>query len=168
MVDRLYEHILVPTDFRPGSREVFRAALALAESSNARLTLLHVLPAEPDDEYAGLDAFRLLHRAAERNPMRLTRENEPAPSLQTMENARKRLQTEFQTDRRYTIPVSYEVRWGDLVGEIVRFIRQAKVDLVAMESSRPSWMRFSSTADQLARRTPVRILKIVPPALVKV
>lgn len=166
MVDQLYQHILVPTDFRPASREVYRAALALAQGSNARITLLHVLPVEKEEEYIGLDAIRLMHRAAERMPMRWDRDAPPSPEIQ--EKTLKRLQTEIHPDWQSAVRVSSELRSGDLVEEIVRFIDEANVDLVAMASSRPRWARFGSTADRLARRTPVRIMKIVPPARVKV
>lgn len=62
-----YQHILAAIDFSPGSHPVIQRAMEMAESHDARLTLLHVVQdvpigAEPFGEPAGLVLSEEIHQ----------------------------------------------------------------------------------------------------------
>jgi universal stress protein A len=62
-----YQHILAAIDFTPGSNTVIERALELAQTHDARLTLLHVVQdvpigAEPFGEPAGLVLNEEIHQ----------------------------------------------------------------------------------------------------------
>jgi hypothetical protein len=68
MTDRVYSHVLVPTDFDPACQAAYRLALATASGTGACVTLLHVAPmpvGEPEEQFRGLAAIQLMHHAAD-------------------------------------------------------------------------------------------------------
>lgn len=163
MVKHLYNHILVPTDFRPGSREAYRTAFALALGSNARVTLLHVRPPREQDEYRGLDALRLLHLAADRQWANIGYRYDDTP--QALAACLRQLQAEVHPEWAGAIDLRTEVRSGDVAAEIARYARENEVDLIVTVGTRPSLLRVfrSRMADRVARLTPVKVLRITPP-----
>lgn len=164
MVDQLYEHILVPTNCQPADRAAYHLALALAQPSQSRITLLHVVPDEPEDAYNGLDAIRLMHRAAERGSSPVGRSRKlPA---QQREALIARLKSELHAEWLGSLPVGAEVRSGEAVEEIALAAEELQVDLVVLASPRPSWApRFGRTlADRLSRRIGAKIVTVLPPA----
>jgi nucleotide-binding universal stress UspA family protein len=164
MVERLYEHILVPTNFLSADRAAYRLALALAQPSQSRITLLHVIPEEPDEAYSGLDAIKLMHRAAEGGSSPLGRARKL--TAERREALSARLRSELHSEWLGSLPVVTEVRSGDALDEIARAIEELQVDLVVLASPRPTWApRFGrSVAERLARRTEAKIVTVLPPA----
>jgi nucleotide-binding universal stress UspA family protein len=161
-MERLYSHILVPTNFTPACREAYQVALAAAHGTNARVTLLHVLPEPDPDEYTGMDAFRLLHRAAERRPLSI---RPPADDPEVIDEYIRRLRAEVYPEWTGPVGLNFEVRRGDTVAEIANYAAANDVDLIVMVSDRPRRLLGGvgkSLADRLARATPVRIIRVTP------
>ncbi|AMV28887.1 Universal stress protein family protein [Gemmata sp. SH-PL17] len=166
MTEHLYSHVLVPTDFRAECRAAYRVAFAAALGSGATVSLLHVLPAESEDEYQGLDAIRLLHRAAEH--VSSGKPLPPANPAAARALQLERLRAEIHPEWIGPIELRLEVRTGDVVAEIARYADESAVDLIVMGGPRPGLFRGfgRSLADRLARATPVKVVRVTPPALV--
>lgn len=164
MTERLYSHVLVPTDFRPENRAAYRVAFAAALGSGAVVSLLHVLPTENEDEYQGFDALRLLHRAA--GQMSGARGHSPSDPAVARALCLERLRAEVHPEWIGPIEVRLEVRHGDLVPEVARYASEAAVDLIVATGPRPRILsRFRRTlADRLARIMPVKVICVTPPA----
>lgn len=161
-MSNLYRHILVPTNFGPTCQEAYRVALATALGSSAKLTLIHVLPRPIPEDYHGMDAFRLLHAAADRQSFH------PSPDqsqdANEIELYRKRLHAEVHPEWAGPIEFGYEVRRGDVLTEIASFISANHVDMVVMVSARRKFLPNlrPSAADRLARISPVKIVRVTP------
>ncbi len=164
MSQRIYNRVLVPTDFRPVCREAYRTAFAIALASETPITLLHVLPPPDPEAYRGLNAVRLLHLAAERSMNKLA--TLPTNSPEALAACHGRLRAEIHPEWATAINLRTEVRCGKVVTEIARYAEEAGVDLIVMVGSRPGLLPpFSRRmADQVARFTPVKVLRITPPA----
>jgi len=162
MTARAYSHILVPTDLSPDRRRAYRVALATAAGTDAVVTLLHVAPmpfAMTDDEYRGMDAFRLIHRAAERRPGgRLSREVILAQNAAIED----RLRAEVTSAEAGNVRVRCAARRGDPEEEIARFVREADVDLIIMDDSPPGPLpRLGrSLAERLAKNVPAEVVRV--------
>lgn len=138
-------HLLVPTDFRPASREAVRLALEMAFGSWTRVTLLHVIPEEP---LYGLDAIGYLHRiltpdasgrcAGTRPECDWSRPEADPGSDAILE----RLERELHPEWRRSLAIRTVVRRGDVATEIGRYVREEEVDLIVIGVDRPGW-RFS-------------------------
>lgn len=166
MTEHLYSHVLVPTDFRSECRAAYRVAFAAALGSGAAVSLLHVLPLGGEPEYQGLDAIRLLHRAAEH-----VGRGKPLPTTDpaaTRALYLERLRAEIHPEWVGPIELRLEVRTGDVVTEIAQYANESAVDLIVMAGARPGlFRRFArNRADRLARATPVKVARVTPPALV--
>ena len=166
MTDDRYKHVLVPTNFTPECRAACRAAFAAARASGATITLFHVLP-PPTAEYAGvsLDAFRMLHRAAERK----SAYELGSPEQAAVDRARTvaKLREEIPKEWSDSLDVRYEVGRGNATSEVARFARAANADVIVVGGTRPG--RLPSLvrcfADRLALATPVKIIRVLAPLL---
>jgi nucleotide-binding universal stress UspA family protein len=161
MIDERYAHVLVPTRFSPECRAAYRAAFAAARSSGAAVTLFHVLPPPNPNEYSGLDAFRMLHLAAER---KAPDENESvvqaaAERTRTIE----RLRAEVPKEWAGSVDVRFEVGRGLATSEIARHARATNADLIVVGGSRPGRLPGLSRhfADRLALATDVEIVRVI-------
>lgn len=163
MTGQLYTHVLVPTDYSPASQAAYRVAFAAALGSGATVSLLHVIPEPGEDEYRGLDAIRLLHRAAER----IGAEGLIPPAVVADENARHldRLRAEVHPDWVGPIDLRLEVRRGGVTEEVARYAAEEGVDLIVTGGSRPGlFPDFGrDLTGRLARVTPVKIVRVTPP-----
>lgn len=155
-----YEHILVPTDFSPEAQEAYQVALVAARGSGARVSLLHVLPQPSDEEYAGMDAFRLLHRAAERSKSWQTVSLDPASDV--VNRCLDRLQAEIHPECRESIDFNPVVRTGNVVEEIARFAKESQADLIVTGGSRRGRLgvMLPGVADRLTWATPVHVIRV--------
>jgi len=166
MNDDRYKHVLVPTNFTPECRAAYRTAFAAARASGATVTLFHVLP-PPTSEFAGngLDAFRMLHRAAERKSA--YEQSTPEQAAAERSRAVSKLQNEISKEWSDSVEVRFEVGRGNAISEIARFIRSSNADVIVVGGSRPG--RLPSLvrcfADRLALATPVKIVRVVPSLL---
>jgi nucleotide-binding universal stress UspA family protein len=166
MIDKLYNHILVPTDFRLTTREAYRVAFATALGCESQVSLLHVIPKEDESEFKGMDAFRLLHQAAARSSNPLNR------SLQTesemIDVHLDRLRNELHPEWMQSLEVNLAIRIGEAATEISQFIMENSVDLVVMVTSRPRWLKGLgwSLSEQIARTTKVKVVRVTPPVRV--
>ena len=164
MIDRVYSHILVPTDFHPDRRAAYRVALAAASGTGATGTLLHVAPmptGEEEDEYLGLDAIRLMHRSAEgRSKLAETAESITAANAE-LEN---RLRAEVPSHQAGAVRVQCVARRGEVAAEVRRFVREAKVDLLVVTDSPPGlFPTFGrKLADRLAHDMPAEVVRVTP------
>lgn len=166
MSDRVYSHVLVPTDFKPDRRAAYRVALALASGTGATVTLLHVAPMpgrESEGEYLGLDAIRLMHHAADG-----WRGRRPSPEAIVAENAdlENRLRGEVPSHEAGAVRVRSVLRRGELDAELLRFVQETGVDLIVVTDSPPGFLpRLGrSLADRLARETSVEVVRVTPTA----
>ncbi len=163
MTDRLYSHVLVPTDFGPGCRAAYRVALAAARGSGAAVSLLHVIPGPTGDDYHGLDAIRLLHRAAERVGSDGLL---PAGELSAAEaRCLDRLRAEIPAAAAGPTELRLEVRRGDVTAEVARYAAETDVDLIVAGGARPGLIPDLGfgLADRVARATPVEVVRVTPP-----
>jgi nucleotide-binding universal stress UspA family protein len=159
-------HLLVPTDFRPASREAVRLALEMAFGSRARLTLLHVIPEEPLD---GLDAIGYLHRA-------LWAPDGPGgyvPGAQHPDARYRpildRLERELHPEWRRSLAICTAVRCGSVAAEVARYAREEAADLIVVGVNRLGWrfslrLRRSEQIVRLADRPVVLVLPAPGPA----
>jgi nucleotide-binding universal stress UspA family protein len=166
MSDRLYSHVLVPTDFKPHRRAAYRVALAAAHGTGASVTLLHVAPMpvrETAEEFQGLDAIALMHHAARG----WSGWGETAEVI-AAENAELegRLRAEIPPHDAGAVRVRYAVRRGEVAAEVARFVREGKVDLVVVGDNPPGLLPSfgRKLADQLLREVPVQVVRVAPPA----
>lgn len=164
MTPKPYTHLLVPTDFRPESQAAYRVAFTTARGCGARVTLLHVAPTPiiglSDDEYQGLDAIRLMHRSAERWHL-----YEKTASAVTAENAEllTRLKAELPNTDGRPKDLRFEIRRGDVVEEIARYVRDFSADLIITTASPSGFRSLFSTrlVPRLARKLPkTEILRV--------
>lgn len=158
---QLYDHILVPTDLTPRCREAYRVAFATALGSNARVSLLHVLPPPLDqNECRGLDAVRLLHQAAGGG-----RPHAHGPQSLAEAAILARLRSEVHPEWAAAFELTVAVRHGEVAVEIASYTAEHGIDLIVLAGTRPGLLpKFRGRmADRLARLTPVKIIRITPP-----
>ena len=106
-------HVLCATDFSTASRRALDAATALAKSSNAELTLLHVLapPVVIPEQYLDAAAMEELDKRGR------------AWSIRELQKLSKRT-------TRAGVETTLLVRPGDPAEQIVRASKAAKADLI--------------------------------------
>lgn len=164
MSDRMYSHILVPTDFHPDRQAAYRVALAAASGTGATVTLLHVAPMptrEVEDEYRGLDAIRLMHRSAEGwGKAAETAETISAANAE-LEN---RLRAEVPSHQTGAVRIRSVVRRGEVAAEVRRFVREAKVDLLVVADSPPGLLPTfgRKLADRLTQDMTAEVVRVTP------
>ena len=162
-------HLLVPTDFRPASRAAARLALEMAYGSQARVTLLHVIPEEPLE---GLDAIGYLHRVLwlPDGPGRYTPVFPNTAACERLVLAR--LEREMHPEWQQALKIQAAVRRGDVATEVARFAQEEVADLIVVGVNRPGWRlslrpRQSARIVRLADR-PVVLVPRVPAAVSQV
>ena len=131
------EHILVPTDFSPGSAHALTAATGLAQRFRARLTLLHV--AHVPDE------FEMFRRMVE-------------PALQRDMAVHRRRVEEA------AVPVDAIMARGPAAQTIVETARGKAVDLIVMGTHGRTGLRhllIGSVAERVIRLAPCPVM-VVP------
>ena len=110
-------HILVPTDFSPGSDAALVWARDLAQQCAARLSLLHVVT---DPRAMGFLTPEVYVPPAPETQQRLLRE------------ARERLERALPADERSRFAVTIDARIGDVAENILDTAREQHVDLIVM------------------------------------
>jgi nucleotide-binding universal stress UspA family protein len=136
--------ILCPVDFFPASEKAVRYAAGLAANYNARLKLLHVVPAMIPTFYEySLNTTELIG---------------------AMEEAAKReLNKLLGRLKTSAVKVESEVRTGDIATNIKKTIAAFKPDLVAMGThGRHGFQRWfmGSTTERMLRHSPVPLLTV--------
>ena len=110
-------HILVPTDFSPGSDAALAWARDLAQQCAARLSLLHVVT---DPRAVGFLTPEVYVPPAPETQERLLRE------------ARERLERALPADERSRFAVTIDARIGEVAETILETAREQRVDLIVM------------------------------------
>jgi nucleotide-binding universal stress UspA family protein len=108
----MFRHILIPVDLSERNKRAIDFSVNLAILSQAQITLLHVIElidGATFDEFA--DFYRTLHQQAETKIHDLM-----APHRDT------------------TIPISFQLLYGDRTREILRFAEEEGVDLIVLNS----------------------------------
>ena len=137
----VYKHIIAAIDLSEDSAYLVNKAAKLAQSLNAKLSLVHI-DVDYADLYTGLIDINLaeMHERAE-------------------SDAQTRLH-ELANNAGY--PVAHTlVGSGDLSEEICSTIKDLNVDLVICGHHQDFWSKILSSTRQLISRTPVDLL-IVP------
>lgn len=144
---KVFEHILVPTDFGGPSAQAIEVAVALVSALDARLTLLHVwdIPTYPYMEVVG-DTSKLFavveHAAAER-------------LQQALQYAQKRVPTATST-----------LRMGVPWQEVLATVNEQHPDLVVMGTHGRrglSHVFLGSVAEKVVRLSEVPVLTVHGP-----
>lgn len=115
-----FQSVLFATDFSAGSQHALPYAIAFAQESQARLTLLHVL------EEGSVTAMYLHDHLAQ--------------------NARKQLEEMIPVQSRFTSPPDVEVVSGYPVEEILRIARKNQSDLIVLGVHKSSGMGARTSA----------------------
>ena len=153
MID--YKNILYCTDFSEDAEIAFVHALDLAERYQAVLHVLHVLPS--------------LHRyqpTETRKPEDRGQVEEATP--QVIAEATQSLMRRY-AERLKPVKikeVNYQVLAGTAFVEILRYARDAQVDLIVMGAAGTSELEpthYGSTVDQVARRAHCHVMAIRNP-----
>lgn len=137
-----FRHILVPTDFGPSSAEAVEVAIALADTFDAELTLLHVweIPVYPYMEFV-LDSAQLVDSVEQAATQRLA---------QALDEVRQRLP-------RAKSLLKMGLPWQ----EIVDTIAELQPDLVVMGTHGRRGLTHAllgSVAEKVVRLSPVPVL----------
>ena len=110
----MFKHILVPTDFSENSVHTLEIAVNIAQLSQGRVSLLHVIKIIPNtafEEFA--DFYKKLERRAEQEMKQLLKPYQHQP-----------------------VRVESVIVYGNRVQEILRFTTDQAVDLIVMDSHR--------------------------------
>jgi nucleotide-binding universal stress UspA family protein len=110
-------HILVPTDFSPGSDAALAWARDLAEQYAARLSLLHVVT---DPRAVGILTPEVYVPAVPETQQRLLRA------------ARERLERALPAEEHTRFGLTVDARIGNVAETILATAREQKVDLIVM------------------------------------
>ena len=142
------KNILVPTDFSDYSLAISEYLFSLAESGEATLHLLNVVP-EPLNEvyYAGfgIDPVNILQHG--------------------IEGAQSDLRGVVERRLRYSGDVRQVVRQGEPYREIVRYATEENIDLILMAThgrTGLSHVLLGSVAEKVVRHSPVPVLTVKP------
>lgn len=142
------KHILVPTDFSETSQVAVNYGIALARAFNATLCLLHVT-----DESVGGEIVEATSL--------------PLGLLDMMEHdARERLAHVLTEQEQMEIASEYLVRAGRPDAEIVRYAKEAAIDLIILGThgrSRLAHILMGSVAEKVVRKAPCPVLTVRHP-----
>jgi nucleotide-binding universal stress UspA family protein len=139
-----FQKILCPVDFFPGSRHAFEFALKLAINYNARVIALHVV--EPIIPTAYEPAFSV-----------------PDLTNQLEKESKRLMKSLAGKAARAGVPLTTEVRLGEITGEIRGAVTKAKADLVVAGTHGSKgferWL-MGSVTEKLMRHCPVPLLVV--------
>ncbi len=167
----MYRNILVPLDGSPLAEAALPHAAAIARPLGATIHLVQVLPL-PAGRSGG--AFRAA--AAFMTSVRLPRSEEAVdrdlhPVYREAEMASYEAEAKralFPTAERLqaeNLPVVVAVVFGRPAGGILRYSEDHHIDLIVMSThgeGGPDQYAYGSTADRVARRSPVPVLLVRP------
>lgn len=144
----VWQHLLVPVDFTEGSREALKLAVSLAADPEDRITLLHVIAAEP-----------ALRRG---NAVMMTLSKSDA-ELQA--EAETRLRRWAAQEAGPDIEVRTVVRTGHVHREILQVAESRSCDVIVLASQAKNWFQrlfLGSLTRRLARTAPCAVITIRP------
>lgn len=147
-----YQKILFCTDFSLDADYAFHTGLDMAVRHQARLYLLHVLPAS-DNLTDALDD-------------RPEGEKESPADRETIDQAKQKLIDRYRHRLGGHSNYEFQVLSGVPIVEIVRLARSREVDLIvlgAAGSSQANKLHFGSTAENVARRAHCTVMCIRNP-----
>jgi nucleotide-binding universal stress UspA family protein len=135
------ETILYPTDFSSYSNQAYFHAISLAEKHGARLTVLFVYNAD-----------------------KVTTPGSPATETEAKRYWQRQLESIRPVDT--SIPVQHVLLEGDPADEIVRFCRDAGIDLVVLGTHGRTGVErllMGSVAEKVLRDAPCSVLVVKLP-----
>ncbi len=141
------EKILVPTDFTEFSDKALKKGLDIAETFNAEIFLLHVIPEDIGISSTFLDRETLddIHQKMEME------------SMKEMEEQVERIIGNKK------IKVNYVIKRGIPYHEILKYEEEAGADLVVIASHSKSKIEeafFGSTTEKVVRRSKVSVFVV--------
>jgi nucleotide-binding universal stress UspA family protein len=140
-----FKRLLCPVDFSEPSIAALRFAVSLAEESDARVTVMHVLN-EPTDDERLLDAL-----------------DTPEVRLQCEDHARTRLEALIPGEARAFCEPVTQVRWGKPYRTILDIADNEATDLIVMGvhgRNAIDVMLFGSTTNQIVRHASCPVLTL--------
>lgn len=147
-----YTHILAPTDLSDPSRVAFKTAVQLAQTFNARLTLLHVvISAATQENVDWKDAAKMHIGLADR---------------EDIQARKKELDAWIAHEVPEDVTCDTQVLYGEAADEIAAAARHDEVDLIVMATQgRSGWRRlvFGSVAADVLKQAPCHVLCIPRP-----
>jgi len=154
MSDLLFQRILLPVDFAPVSREAFLLGLRLAHQFQAQVFLLHVIDTK------SLDALNALGLALP--------SEEKTQKKRLNDHARLLAKGLLALPETEGLKITRLLREGKPFVEIVRTVREEKIDLVVMgsyggQTGDISHIFFGSTAEKIVRTAPCPVLTVPYP-----
>jgi nucleotide-binding universal stress UspA family protein len=147
-----YQKILFCSDFSLDADYAFHTAVDMAERYQARLVLLHVLPASDNLT----DALNYRSKG----------KNESPADRETINRAKQKLTDRYRHRLGNYTDYEFQVSTGVPIVEIVRFARSREVDLIvlgAVGSSQANKLHFGSTAENVSRRAHCTVMCIRNP-----
>jgi nucleotide-binding universal stress UspA family protein len=147
-----YQKILFCSDFSLDADYAFHTALDMAERHQARLVLLHVLPASDNLT----DALDYSSKGKNKNPA----------DQETIDRTKQKLTDRYRHRLGNYDDYEFQVLTGVPIVEIVRFARSREVDLIvlgAAGSSQANKLHFGSTAENVSRRAHCTVMCIRNP-----
>lgn len=141
------EKILVPTDFTEFSDKALKKAKDIAETFNAEIFLLHVIPEDIGISTTFLSSETLndIHQKMEKE------------SMKAMEEQVKRIIGDTE------IKINYVLKRGIPYHEILNYEEEAGADLVVIASHSKSKLEeafFGSTTEKVVRRSKVSVFVV--------
>ncbi len=143
--------ILVPTDFSDYAANAMRYAIALAQTYEGSLRLVHVLD------------VRVLDDAPSASIKKDAKRHDVDRARAEAEQRLKALMEECKTEG---VQAEYQVAEGRPVSEIKRLAAELECDLVIVATHGHSGFDrfvFGSVCDQIVRESPVPVLSVCPP-----
>lgn len=145
-------HYLVATDFSPNSIEALQQAIADAQHSGARVTLLHVVP--QSNGLRDLDSIGYLHQASQ-YPV--------APVPTDMQHIHRQFAAQLAEIKPQLLEVETALRSGNPATEIVQFAKDQDVRTIyvgASSSSSRIYRLLASVSDYILQKAQCRVIAI--------
>ncbi len=145
-------HYLVATDFSPNSVEALQQAIADAQQSGARVTLLHVVPQA--NGLRDLDSIGYLHQASQY----------PAtPEPADMQHIHRQFASQLAETKPQLSEVETALRSGNPATEIVQFAKDQDVRAIyvgASSSSSRLYRLLASVSDHILQKAQCRVIAV--------
>ncbi len=163
-----FKHLLVPTDFSEPANGALRYAIEEAVLHRARLTLLHVLPADTQTDVHYVTGAPLAGPEGGFDVLAGGRVGGSAP-VAPPEIVRRDLSAEVQTQLRDLVanafrgPWEVEVALGHPADTIVRVAQERGVDLIVMSTHGRTGLQhvlLGSVAEKVVRLAPCPVLTV--------